>query len=91
MLHLSLGGSHGRGLCSSRNGIKFCFFCTAVHKNKADVGLVCCHGAHACIQIDVVIDSHVIVAIGSAAHISLAEDRVDISMLESAVVIQLAD
>ena len=91
MLHLSLGRSHGRGLRRAWNRVEFRFLRPAVDKNKADIGLVGCHRAHARVQIDVVVDGHIVVAVGSTAHVLLAEDRVNVSVLESSIVVQLAD
>ena len=91
MLYLSLGRSHGGCLGSAGNCIKFCGLGPEVHQHKADVGLVSGDRGHTCIQVNVIVQGQIVVAVGGAAYIFLSEDGVDVAVLEQAVVIQLGD
>ena len=91
MLHLSLGGGHGRLLRGPRHGVESCLLGPQVHQHEADVGLVGGDGGHAGVEVHVVVDGQVIVAVGGAADISLAEDGVPVAVLEFSIVVQLGD
>ena len=89
VLQLALGAVHGGVLRGPGAGVELGLLGPLVGEDKADVGLVAAGGGNAGVDIHVVVNGDIVVALGGDGHIPLAEDGVEKAVVVHAVVVVL--
>ena len=84
-----LGGSPGRLLGGTGNGVEFGLFGALVAQEKAQIRLIAGSGGDAGVHIYVVVERNIVIALGRDLHVPLAEHGVDEPVDQRAVIVVL--
>ena len=89
VLHNTLGRAHSRILGGAGAGIVFGLLGPLVGQDEADIGLVASHRGNAGVDVNIIVESDIVVAVGGDGNTLLTEDGVEPSALIQTVVVVL--
>ena len=91
MLHLPLGGVHRAVLLRAGDGVEARLLGALVGENEADVGFIADDGGNAGVEVHVVPDGDIVVALRGDGHVTLTENGVPKAVVIHAVIVVLID